>query len=137
VKSQEELNALFAQAREQRRALIVELDSLNPEERRERLLQETLLVQAHLVRWHDGETRDIYSRVGSSKAERRALDRQLIRISAAAGDAAKRYYGYEGSKPLHSKEPWREAVNDLLSELADVPVTIVTHEFERALHSYR
>jgi len=81
--------------------------------------------------------RDIYSSVGESRAEIKKLNQQQLRISAAVQEAVKRYYGYKGSKPLRSKEPWREVVHDLLTELSDVPVAIVTHEFERALHSYR
>jgi hypothetical protein len=133
VKSQKELNALFAQAREERRALVAELSLLDVEKRRRRLERESLLVRALVYIWEDPASPGMYGGVGRNKLERTALKKEFIRVHNAAGRAAMRHRGHNGVAPV----PWHEAASDFLDELKDIPLTVSTFEFERALRDYR
>ncbi len=137
MKTREDLFKLFSEAEESRRTLIAELNTLAPQARRERLQSEHILVQAVVGTWQNPSASGSWSNVGRDKAEKKALDKQLRKIHSASGEAAKRWYGYADSRPTTSDDPWTEIVNDLFSELEGVPPTVVTHEFNLALHSYR
>lgn len=137
MRSKAEINTLFAKAREDRAALLSELDTLSPDGRRARLASEPALVRACVSRWRSMSALDSFAIVFDNKAKQEELNREIVRIERAVTEAALRYYGYAGSTPLQTDEPFTEAASDMLDALLDLPLVVVTHEFDRALFAYR
>lgn len=137
MRSKAEINALFAKAREDRAALLAELDALSPDGRVARLASEPALVRACVSRWRSMVALDGFAIVFDNKSKQEELNRQIARIDVAVTEAALRYYGYAGSRLLQTDEPFTEAASDMLDALFDLPPMVVTHEFDRALFAYR
>jgi hypothetical protein len=133
----DELNALRARAREERRPLLVELKALERGELVERLMKEPLLERLYWYETHAAghSSKQDRKRLVQGVTDDELVDAQVLlaKVNIATARAARRHYGYKGFEPGSDEA----ILTEMIENVGECPLAILFHAYEHMLFAYR